>query len=115
MKDICNELGHPKEVLLKYISLYFSTVLNKKNLLMVFLQKNKFKNLYIVILIILLCVKCKIPEVIPHIEGTKKIKIYIVMLVVIFILLIVVLKILIKVKILLLSILLIINGKLKKV
>ena len=32
MKDICNELGHPKEVLLKYISLYFSTSSSEKRI-----------------------------------------------------------------------------------
>ena len=28
IKDICDEIGHPKEVLLKYISVYFSTSSN---------------------------------------------------------------------------------------
>ena len=74
MKDICNELGHPKEVLLKYISLYFSTSSSEKkeSINGVFTEKQIQEAIYSYINNFVMCSKCKIPEVIPHIEGTKK-------------------------------------------
>ena len=74
IKDVAKSLGHPEEVILKYIGCVLGSGTNNKKLSITGHFKNKDiqKVIFQYIKSFILCPKCNIPELLPEVVGKKK-------------------------------------------